>query len=59
MDVIDRDAVFARVFATPDGAALIADLEARGRQAIQLGEIKRRVARARAGWATGTPKEKP
>jgi len=53
----ERDRKFAAVFATPAGAALLADIVARGRQVIPLSEIDTRVARARTRWEARAPKE--
>lgn len=49
----ERDALFARVFATPAGAALIADMAARDFRSLTLAEVEARLARARRRWATG------
>jgi hypothetical protein len=56
-DDIERDRKFAAVFATPAGAALLADLAERGRQVIPLSEINLRVARARRIWEPRASKE--
>lgn len=44
-DEAARDHIFARVFATPDGRALLADMATRGRQVIRISEIEARLAR--------------
>lgn len=49
----ERDALFAKVFATPAAAELLADYAARGRQLIVIREINERVGRQRKRWATG------
>lgn len=53
MDEAERDALYAKVFASPDGSALLADHRERGHFVIRLNEIAERLMRARARWATG------
>jgi hypothetical protein len=52
----ERDALFARLFATPDGHRLLEELRCRGAPEITLAEIEARLARARRRWTTGAPR---
>ena len=51
----ERDALYARVLATPDGALLLDDLT--HRQPRLVAEIRERIARMRARWRTGSAQE--
>lgn len=53
MTEADLDAAFARVFATPDGIALLAELSRRGWRNMPILQVNERVDRMRARWAQG------
>lgn len=42
----ERDALYARVFATPDGTALIEDLRARDTSGVDIATVEERIGRA-------------
>ena len=50
----ERDALYARVFATPDGKLVIEDL--RRRYKFLAWAIDLRLSRMRERWATGAPR---
>ena len=50
----ERDALYAKVFATPYGKLVLADLEKDYPMLVQ--RIRAHIARMRERWATGAPK---
>ena len=55
MTEVQRDALYGRVFATPAGAELLADLRKRSHLGIVISDIERRVERQRERWAGKEP----
>jgi hypothetical protein len=49
----ERDRIFAAVWATPEGAALLTLLRSEGQTEIKLSDIALSLLRARRRWATG------
>lgn len=53
MTEVEVDSAFARVFATPEGRRLLTEVIADDVDVIDLAEVRDRVKRMRARWATG------